>query len=446
MIPMSSIRADGFREEFGGSQKALSRQLLVISLTGFLVGYHLMPNQWIQLAWMGITLTPVIARGLIALQWRDMVGNGFMRSMVLFLGYMTLRSVVEPPYEVSAQPLEVLNWLLGTAMLGAFAVLSWCTARIERGLWQSGFWMGLAGALAAVTSIAVFYFLLPEHVMGERLANWCVYGGLNAVCTGLCFGFSAAWLACLHAEMVRPSNRALVAVAHGVLVAGVFFTACRGALISLALAHVALCMSRGWRKSRVPVLVLVGVVACLQFLAPAISDASRWYHSTVRRQQSPAPAVVRNPVREFVERQDSGRFGIYRAGMASLGKPTEIIFGLGQWGTDERWERLLHWKVEHLHSVFLATFIHGGVVGLVLLGLVLWRGFRSAAWLAKQGRETWIVVLVFGCSGLVFDGQTLTSLLSVPRMEPLLVWFPMVVAASLEAALKSRMFHPGEVA
>jgi O-Antigen ligase len=409
------------------------RRWLVFSLAGFLAGYQVMPNQWIQLAWLGFGLWQAFRAGRPQTLWQEARGDAFMRSAALFLAFMIVRSMPALLGDLPIRALEVLNWLLGTAVLVIFALLSWSVARVPQALMRCAFWSGMAAALAATVSLALFFFASSDFLSGGRLMNWFVYGGLNPVVTGLFFGFAAAWLACLISENSAHPKRTLFIAAHALLVAAVFYTASRGALLALAAAHGVLLMTRGWRRTRMPLLTLVLVVGTLQVSAPLMTAITHSLQRNVGSLQPGVPVLAPNPVQQLIDRKDSGRLNIYRAGLAGLETPWEVAFGLGQWGTDERWGKRLPSQPDHLHSVFLATLVHGGVIGLVLLGVVLWRGCRNVLRLVNSGQETWLTLFVFGCCGLTFDGQTLTTALSTPRMEPLLFWFPLVVAASLAA-------------
>ena len=409
------------------------RRWLVLSLAGFLAGYQVMPNQWIQLAWLGFGLSQAFRSNSPYTPWREVCGDAFMRSAALLLAFMMARSVPGLFGDQPIRALEVLNWLLGTAVLVIFVLLSWSVARVPQALVQCACWSGMAAALAAAVSLALFFFASSDFLSGGRLMNWFVYGGLNPVVTGLFFGFAAAWLACLISEKTAHPRRALLIAAHALLVAAVFYTASRGALLALAAAHGVLLITRGWRRSRMPLVTLFLVVGTLQVSAPLMTAVTHSLQRTVGSLQPGVPVLAPNPVQQLIERKDSGRLNIYRAGLAALETPWEVAFGLGQWGTDERWGKRLPSQPDHLHSVFLATLVHGGLIGLALLGVVLWLGCRNVLRLAKSGQETWLTLLVFGCCGLTFDGQTLTTALSTPRVEPLLFWFPLVVAASLAA-------------
>jgi hypothetical protein len=69
-------------------------------------------------------------------------------------------------------------------------------------------------------------------------------------------------------------------------------------------------------------------------------------------------------------------------------------------------------------------------------------GLRRAGQLAKQGHDVWLALLIYGCAGLLFDGQTLTTLNSLPQMETLLFAFPLVAAASIGAREKGAKERP----
>jgi hypothetical protein len=84
--------------------------------------------------------------------------------------------------------------------------------------------------------------------------------------------------------------------------------------------------------------------------------------------------------------------------------------------------------MSHLHSAFFATFVHGGIIGIGLLLALLGIGVRRACRIARHGDATWIALLAFGCGGLLFDGESLTSLATAPRFEGLLFWLPLTVA------------------
>ena len=369
------------------------------------------------------------------------VGDPFRRVAVHFLGWMTARSMLEYGRFNADYSLEAAWWLFGTFLLLLFSWIVWEAARNATALDALSHWVGLSATLAAVASVLWFYFIQPGHVIGERLQNVFIYGGLNAVSTGLTFGFAAVWLLCQKQEGCSKRARLLQGIAVLVLLTAVLFTRSRGALLAVLVGYSVLTCTRGLRQMLPPWIMLATVFTAFALSGPVISRlaadqvAARARHAgygsiehlVMQRMQGPGP------VREMVERKDSGRLLIYENAVRTLTTPTDWWFGVGQWGPGEFSSRGFGINHNHLHSAFFATLVHGGIIGLALFLGVLGIGLRRAIRLARRGCDVWLVLLLYGCAGLLFDGQTFTTLTSLPQMEALLVAFPLVAAASIGA-------------
>ena len=72
---------------------------------------------------------------------------------------------------------------------------------------------------------------------------------------------------------------------------------------------------------------------------------------------------------------------------------------------------------------------------LGLLAVLGW-GWCRALVLARRGEEIWFMLACFGIAGVLFDGDSAFSLLTVPRFEPLLLWVPLVIASARLSLLK----------
>jgi hypothetical protein len=198
---------------------------------------------------------------------------------------------------------------------------------------------------------------------------------------------------------------------------------------------------RGWRPFWGDALVLVAVIGVFQLSGPLITDLA-WRQIQARLtpglqaqnhvEPSPPQTQGNELVREMMTRADSGRLEIYRVGLSILSDTKAWLFGLGQWNSDPLWRNQLdpNWPPEHLHSAYLATLVHGGLIGLGLLLALVFQGLIRAWALAREDDFTWWALLVYGGTALLFDGQTFTRLNSVPLYEPLLVAFPLTAAAS----------------
>jgi len=377
----------------------------------------------------------------------------FRRLAAHFLCWMTARSLFEYGRFNVEYSREAGWWLFGTFLLVLFSWLVWEAARNAPALAALGRWVGLSAALAAAASFLLFYGILPNHVIGERLQNCFIYGGMNPVSTGLTFGFAALWLVCLSEEKMPTRERALCTLALVVLLTAVLFTRSRGALLALLAGYTALTYARGVRRMATPWVLLATLftlfilggplVSCLAArqaaAAVSLNEPISVEHLVLQRMQSPPP------VREMVERRDSGRLLLYRHAARTLTTPMDWIFGVGQWGPGEFSSRGFGINHNHLHSGFFATLVHGGIIGLTLLLAMLSIGLRRAGQLAKQGHDVWLALLIYGCAGLLFDGQTLTTLNSLPQMETLLFAFPLVAAASIGAREKGAQERPGNL-
>ncbi|MDP1590918.1 MAG: O-antigen ligase family protein [Prosthecobacter sp.] len=411
-------------DTFAGTLRPMAAQ---IAVTGYLAGFSVLPNEWFHLGWLLLV-------GGLAFVWKENLAQGLRQPVHLgacliaaFLLWMTLRSCGSEAFLQGHASGEVMRGGLGSLLLALFCALTWQMARDHETLRTTGWITGILAGCAALISLMLTYFVLPGHVAGERLVNVLVHGGLNPICTGLIFGFSAVWLAALVEGKALPLSRrlawALIALLH--LVA--FFSGSRGVMLALACGHAALLLARGWRRGAAALGVFV-ITGMLYFTsAPLLARITTWRAESAVEIETPA---LTHHLQKAVERGDNGRFDIYRAGWNAIDNPW---LGTGQWGVRDVWQCELQpdscSMMTHLHSAFFATFVHGGIIGTVLLFALLLQALRCARNIAQKGDVTWLALLAFGCGGLLFDGESLTA----PRFEGLLFWLPVVVVLRRDA-------------
>jgi hypothetical protein len=405
-----------------GTWRTLAAQ---IAVTGYLAGFSVLPNEWFHLGWLLLV-------GVWAFVWKENAAQRLRQPVHLgaclimaFLLWMTLRSCGSEAFLQGHASSEVMRGVLGTLLLTLLCALTWQTARDRETLRTTGWITGILAGCAALTSLVLCYFVLPGHVAGERLVNLLVHGGLNPICTGLIFGFSAVWLAALVEGKVLPIPRRLAWALIALLHLAAFFSGSRGVMLALACGHAALLLARGWRRGAAALGVFV-ITGMLYFTsAPLLARIATWRAESAVVIETPA---LTHHLQKAVERGDNGRFDIYRAGWNALDNPW---LGTGQWGVRDVWQCELQpdpcSMMTHLHSAFFATFVHGGIIGTVLLLALLLQALRCARNLSQKGDATWLALLAFGCGGLLFDGESLTSLATAPRFEGLLFWLPVVV-------------------
>ena len=100
--------------------------------------------------------------------------------------------------------------------------------------------------------------------------------------------------------------------------------------------------------------------------------------------------VGADPLNEYLLRGLNGRQFFYRFGLERMDRWDKHLTGTGLWAPEIELEKVTG-AADHFHSIYVATYIHGG---------------------------------------LIFDGQSACSLVTHPRFENLLFWFPLVAIAA----------------
>jgi len=105
------------------------------------------------------------------------------------------------------------------------------------------------------------------------------------------------------------------------------------------------------------------------------------------------------------------------------------LTGTGLWAAESVIKNKIA-PMDHIHSLMVATYVHGGIIGfalfLYLTGASLVRGWQLLA----AGGSPVFALLVYGLGALLFDGQSACSLVTHPRFENLIYWFPVIAIAA----------------
>lgn len=142
--------------------------------------------------------------------------------------------------------------------------------------------------------------------------------------------------------------------------------------------------------------------------------------------------LLATPGEHMLAREDSGRLNLYQELWHRVEGATEMMMGRGFWAKSTGVPAEIGWEAPHPHGAFISTAYHGGLIGLGLLGLLIWAGARRSIWLAVRGIDVrWLALLAAGGASLCFDGHTLALFRTVPLFEPLLFWLPLIAGASL---------------
>jgi hypothetical protein len=428
----------------------LRLRLTTASVIGLLLGYYAMHNQWIQVGWVGLFTLAMISLGGVQDLVEGWKSDRWLRFAAALILILSLRSSL-----ISSPGMTVESFWRG--WLGVFLLLLchaqlWLVGREPRSPTWLGLTVTLGASLTAAGSLLILYVLEKEAVFGARLENWFVYGGWNTVCTGMTFGFAAVWAGWNWSREPTRARRLSWQLVHVLLIFSTLLTMSRGALLALSVAHAAWLLPQGWRAGWRPAAVFLACILAFQFSAPLITRlATRQVaakldvaESVVTPEMLSDGVIPANPAARVITRADNGRFAIYKAALESLTTWQDRLIGKGLWSANDAWSCSLWWYPEHLHSIFVDALVRGGITGLGALLFVIGWGLQRAWRLAVEGESLWFLLAVFGLGGLIFDGDSAFSLLSIPRFETLLLWVPLVIAsARLQASRGHHPTHPG---
>lgn len=92
-------------------------------------------------------------------------------------------------------------------------------------------------------------------------------------------------------------------------------------------------------------------------------------------------------------------------------------------------------RVDHVHSIYVSTLHHGGILGFALLVLLVLLATSDVLDLPPgESRTVTLVMLAFGLTVLLFDGQTIIRKVDFIW---LLFWLPVALAGALYSAARS---------
>ena len=391
--------------------------LLEVGIAGYLAGMFVFPNLFFHNLWLILTvIIPVWRWRTSELNSRVYDDLGFWLVAGLLSWMLATSIFVSIPEIPLAQVLISLGDAAGVLCLFA-AVSIVVRSRIQN--WKRVLTpFPIVGAIAMLISIPVFYGLRETNTFpATRLRDVLVHmenGGLHQVLTGLLVGAAAMSAACLFTNRANWKRQTLILTCFTILVTSVYLTHTRGAILALLVAFAVYVVTRKDRSWILPSILLAVVSLIYAFPnEPKVDDLS---------------SITTSPVTGLIERGDSGRVTLYKHLFSRMEGVKEVLLGKGLWADDSATQDQVGWSVAfHPHSIYMATFFHGGLAGLAMtLGLIGFSFFRALSVFRNTGDGTWLVLLCFGLTGQIVDGSLPFSLLTTPRIEPILLIIPMV--------------------
>lgn len=385
------------RKEPMGRAGVIRRSALAVAGGVWLAGFHFFYDGFYHMAAFWLVLAPLAVANVDLLTGGDRRWRGLL---LLLLAWQLGCGVIhlgEAWSDRDGLRDVVAVLILGLVVLGI----------VDRpwGWWSCRAAVFVSGVVVSLWSLWQFYPLSDLGLGDARLRNVLIYPtGLNAVLTGLLAGFSMVAGLDLHPRDSRWRWPTLAGLA--VLAFAVMATQSRGAMLGCMAGLVVMLVFRGRRVLPELAACGAGVVAYLAVFA--------W---TGDGTAGP----------DLVERGATGRWEIWQTYLGNL-EGAEWWIGTG--GVAPLGESVLGWFVHHPHGSWVSQLVWCGIPGLLLLGalvaLAAWNGWRGAA-----RDATPLALLAFGVAGLIFDGAQIVSLASVPRIEPLLVFVPALVALAM---------------
>ena len=391
---------------------------LWLALVGFIAGFFIFRYGEIQIAWFILLGVVPFAAGY----WRRLPHLLLSQPLpAVVLGgvlLMLLASVftLDDPLPTRG---TVVTSLVNIALLIAFFGIPplALARRKERLAWLIKTVVVVAAG-ATLVSFVVQYGVRQAPFPAERLRNIFVYtDGLNAVLTGLSSGFAAMLALGLARRAERKSGFWAWWGVALLLLAGVFYSASRSAILATGAGTLIMILTapsgRRWRLAA-PLLIM-SLIYGLGFLGG---------------DRPLAPLV------DLVNRGDSGRMAIYSAISKRMVEPAHVLMGHGLWATEALPEEEAGSLAFHAHSMYASTFYQGGLLGAIWLFSVLGLGIERA-WTIwwRTGDAVWLSLLAFGMVGLLCDGTMPFRLLTITRIEPLLILFPLALSSAVAATL-----------
>ncbi len=430
--------------------------MLFWGMAGFLAGYLVMWNVELQLMWLTAVCLPAGIACCCRTRGAGMAREPMLRLAAAFLIWNLAVGLLRNPGALANY--YTIEFIAGAVLLPVFLGGLWLVCRRMGAARRLTLVLAWSGFAAAVAGLIYWWLVQIVDEPGARLRNPLVHGGQHPVGTAINLGFALVCTAAVFGGARTRRARMICLAVIAVQCLALMLTLSRGVLLALSCVPIALflmagialvvdlrrglslraslqTLARGWPKVWPPLITTAAVmVVFLQFIAPLLAPPA----VTQQPAAGEAPVEVMvlstlssNPAREYIARSDSGRFHFYRIGLSCLDSWDKVITGAGLWEPERIIERETASGINHMHSLFLATYVHGGIIGSAMLLGLIGLGVKKSWWLARAGQPQWLAFLAYGLGGLIFDGQSACSLVTHPRFENLIFWFPLIAIAAL---------------
>ena len=332
-------------------------------------------------------------------QWEDIIQVDLFRWVCLLVGWLSASTIWSIPFELREAVSVLLRGVLVTAFVVAFAECQ-LRSQVQR-------WMGLAFAVigSIVTAAAIMHFFMTAPDDGRL-------NGLGQLDTHVIAALVYGVLLIFAVQRMLMTSNLLVSVLFFLmaLVMGVavFLSDSRNAWLSVPIGLLAFLLAHFVReRGRIQVVFASGLTFGAALIVIILNDE----HLTTI----------------LLPRGDSFRLGIWTEFLRRVAESP--IVGLGITTNDD--VLMGEYILQHPHSMYLSVLFQGGVIGLTLYLIVLFKVVKEllAHIHVEADAQLGIGILMLAMVAYMIDGHELIDKVGSTWF---LLWLPVAIAIGLQ--------------
>ena len=388
-------------------QGIATKNILSITFLLFLTGFFFFPDPNPHKLFFYIAVLPPFLLTLTRSDIRHLLDSKLAILCLIYWLYSFLTITWNPDTDAADVGKHLLRLINTACFFGIVLHLMRITPGYDRVLFK---WLCWIAAGSAVFSIVYFYSSHPfPHV---RLKNCCHLH--HAILGASAYGLVA--VICFYRLIFEPdrNRRRLYRLIFFILLADMLLTKSRGPLLALVISVGAGELLRENIKP-IALLAVIGIGYVLLVYLDVIQLSDFFTRNTLF----------------------SYRLEIWRLTWEKI--LTAPWFGHGI-NSDETVLLSVGEYAHHPHNVYLASLLHGGLVGgLLLLAICLASLVEGLKQARSRHQVIYLAMLVFGLVSMLTEGH---QLITNPRPLWLFFWFPIAVLAAKQLAPRAQ--HPAK--
>lgn len=241
------------------------------------------------------------------------------------------------------------------------------------------------------------------------------HGEMHPNKTGWMYGLIAMGLTSFIQHHTKRSLKLLLFSALIILFSAVMFTSSRSSILGISLGTLAYSLITRNRRCCPPITALL-----IAFTIYGTVSATK-----------PTPTATKSllSTKRLVTRKDSGRFKLWGELYQRMDFKDHIIGKgfLADHSSSRNTEILCH-----PHSLYISSFLHGGIIALMLHATMSLFVFHRGLKTAFSGRPLLILLAAFSLIPSLTDGSGIIDLSTTFALEILITWIPVFITIASE--------------